>query len=375
MRRGAAVLVTLLVLAGATDIGNASAAPRTVWLCRPGLAHDPCAADRTATVVRADGTTRTERPVRNAPRPVDCFYVYPTVSLQPGPNASLHVDPNQIKVATAQASRFSQVCRVYAPMYRQLTLSAIAGGINPTAAALAYGDVESAWRDYLAHFNHGRGVVLVGHSQGAGMLIRLVKRQVDPKPSIRRKLVAALLLGGNVSVPPGRDVGGDFAHIRACRATGQTSCVVAYSSFDHPPPADALFGRTTGRFNQGGDARPSEVLCVNPAALRGGTAAVHPYFPAHLDLGVLGGALPAGALADVAAPWATYPGRFTATCRTADGASWLQIDDAGAPGETRPALVDSLGPAWGLHLVDVNIALGDLVRLVRSQGAAWSRSH
>ncbi len=109
--------------------------------------------------------------------------------------------------------------------------------------------------------------------------------------------------------------------------------------------------------------------------MRGGRAPVHPYFPAHLGLGVLGGALPAGTLDGAPTPWVTYPGRFTATCRAADGASWLQIDDAHAPGETRPHLVDSLGAGWGLHLVDVNIALGDLVHLVGAEGAAWSRTH
>jgi hypothetical protein len=57
--------------------------------------------------------------------PIDCFYVYPTVSAQPGILANLHVDPTEIAVARAQASRFSQVCKVYAPVYPQLTLHAI----------------------------------------------------------------------------------------------------------------------------------------------------------------------------------------------------------------------------------------------------------
>ncbi len=388
MKRCGALLVVCVLLVGACSSGGGSksgssgargadGASHTVWLCRPRLADNPCEADMTTTVVRADGTTSIERAASASNPPIDCFYVYPTVSLQPGPNADLHIDPNEVKVAIAQASRFSQACRVYAPMYRQLTLAAIGGHLSPEATALAYGDVRAAWRDYLTHDNHGRGVVLIGHSQGSGMLIPLVKQELDPHPALRRKLVSALLLGGNVVVPAGRDEGGDFAHVPACRSADQTGCVVAFSSFDLQPPADSLFGRPSNQFNEvrGAGSAEGEVLCVNAAALRGGTAEVHPYFPTHLNLGALGAALPADVLASTPTPWVTYPGLFKAACREADGASWLQIDDVRGPGDTRPHLIDSLGPMWGLHLVDVNIALGDLVSLVRQQGAAWSRHH
>ncbi len=305
--------------------------------------------------------------------------MYPTVSLQPTLNANLNIDPNQINVAKAQASRFSQVCRVYTPMYRQLTLSAIGGGATKEAAALAYGDVRNAWRDYLAHDNKGRGVVLIGHSQGAGMLTQLVKQEIDPRKKARAKLTSALLLGGNVLVPRGKNVGGDFKHIPACRAPKQTGCVVAYSTFNEPPPANAIFGRSDAGFNQvrGGAsaAAKTEVLCVNPAALRGGTAVAHAYFPTHLPLGILGGALPAEAVAPNPTPWVSYPGLYQIRCRDENGASWLQVDEQRAAGDPRPELINSLGATWGLHLVDVNIDQGDLVTLVRRQGAAWAARH
>lgn len=386
-------LVAGTVLAGISGFGPAgpgavdpavAAVPRaaapsdTVWLCRPGLADNPCTSDRTATLVAADGTTRTQRPTTARSRPVDCFYVYPTVSLQPTLNANLNIDPNQIYVATAQASRFSQVCRVYAPIYRQLTLAAIGGGVTREAAALAYGDVRNAWRDYLAHYNDGRGVVLIGHSQGAGMLTQLVKQEIDPKKKARRRLTSALLLGGNVLVPRGKDVGGDFKHVRACRSPKQTGCVVAYSTFNEPPPAGALFGRANTGFNPGSsgiDPAKAEVLCTNPAALRGGTAEAHAYFPTHLNLGVLGGALPADVLKPTPTPWVSYPGLYKISCRDENGASWLQVDDQRQAGDTRPELINSLGATWGLHLVDVNIDQGDLVALVARQGAAWAKQH
>ena len=149
------------------------------------------------------------------------FYLYPTISDQQTANANLQIGLRERLVAIAQASRFSQVCRVYAPVYRQLTLAAIdkPGGINAADSLVAYRSALSAFRDYLAHYNHGRGIVFVGHSQGASIMIALLEREVDSKPNVRRLLVSALLMGGNVTVPRGRDVGGDFAHIPACRSS------------------------------------------------------------------------------------------------------------------------------------------------------------
>jgi hypothetical protein len=61
--------------------------------------------------------------------------------------------------------------------------------------ASAYGDVRDAWRTYLRKFNRGRGVVLIGHTQGTFMLRELVKREIDRKPAARRRLISGLLLG------------------------------------------------------------------------------------------------------------------------------------------------------------------------------------
>jgi hypothetical protein len=384
MRRGAGVaavaaLAVVVVssmsgIAAATRPTAATAAEPTEWLCAPGVRDNPCTADRTATVMGPSGaTTRSEPSKRARRRPVDCFYVYPTVSLQPTVNAAVEREPNVVNVAIAQASRFSEVCRVYAPIYRQLTLAALAQGPGPEAGAIAYASVRDAWREYLARFNDGRGVVLIGHSQGAGMLTNLIREEIDGRKAARRKLVSALLLGGNVLVARGRDVGGDFAHVRACRSPRQTGCVVAYSAFTTTPPPGALFGYARNSFNAGDrDTSKDEVLCVNPAALRGGRARVRPYYPTHLDLGFLGTALPASALAPVPEPWVTFPGLTRAECKRANGANWLEVDDHGASGDRRPRLVNSIGPTWGLHLVDVNVTLGDLVELVRRQGAAYA---
>jgi hypothetical protein len=332
-----------------------------VWLCRPGLAHDPCTANLDTTIVRANGSTTVQyaRPVINSP--FDCFYVYPTVSTEPTINADLQVQPAEIAVAVAQASRFSQVCRVWAPMYRQETLLALVLGREATLqpALIAYQSLLAGWQDYMAHYNRGRPIIFLGHSQGSAMLIGLLRSQIDPEPALRRRVVSAIILGGDFTVPAGKNVGGSFQHIPACRFTGQTGCVIAYSSYPGQPPANSLFGRPPGRNAH------MQVLCTNPAALQGGRALFDPYFPV-ADL--------SPAHRHVSTPWVAYPDLFSGQCTSAGGATWLQVTNV-SPSDQRLRLPQVGGPQWGYHVADVNLALGNLVQDIRAQEAAYQTTH
>ena len=189
-------------------------------------------------------------------------------------NTGTAVTPALEGAAVAQASRFSQVCNVWAPTYRQRTIASLAEGLGAgtTADQIAYESLLAGWKDYLAHDNDGRPIVFIGHSQGAANLIRLLRSQVDGNPALRDRMVSAIILGGNVQVPVGRTVGGTFAHIPACTKTSQTGCVIAYSSFSSSPP-----GRLALRTARPGcqppigpeDRRGQRVVCTNPAALGG----------------------------------------------------------------------------------------------------------
>ncbi|HXQ59325.1 MAG TPA: DUF3089 domain-containing protein, partial [Acidimicrobiales bacterium] len=347
------------------------------WLCRPGQLPDPCDDSLTATVVPESGPSSIQRSSDASHPGIDCFYVYPTVSTQSGANADLAVDPAETAVAQYQASRFSQECRVFAPIYPQLTLKAIATPADLTAADLtkAYAGVVAAWQDYLAHDNDGRGVVVIGHSQGAAMLIGLLRQKVDGDATVRRRLVSAIILGGNVTVPVGKTVGGSFQHIPACTSTTATGCVIAYSSFDQPPPSNSLFGRPgAGVSGLIPGSKPSatglQVLCVNPASPSGGVGPLVPYFPSSE---VSAGLRANGAQGPtVTTPWVTQPGLYTGECKYENGASWLQVSGPVHAGDPRPVVMQAIGPTWGLHLVDVNISLGNLVSLVGDESRAYA---
>ncbi len=368
---GAALTFVLLAAVGVAS------SRATVWLCKPGAKPDPCAPGLSTTLYKPTlaQPLRVVHPKAQANPPIDCFYVYPTVSDEKTGNSDLKIQGTERSIALYQASRYSQYCKVYAPMYRQVTLVGIGLG-KPTTTpnpAEALNDVIAAFRKYLKNYNHGRGFVLIGHSQGSFVLRALIAKVIDPNSALRKKLVSAILMGGNVVVNGNTGVGGDFNHIPACRSNTQLGCVIAFSTFDMPAPSNSLFGRPAPL---AGKTLPphAEVLCTNPASLGGGTGLLDTISPSkpfapHSTLA-------AGIeLLDVTFPepktvyWAVNGG-YSAQCVDSNGAHVLMIT-AG----TGPRRILRPDPTWGLHLLDANIALGNLVRIVKAEAQAFQASH
>jgi pimeloyl-ACP methyl ester carboxylesterase len=342
----------------------------TVWLCRPGLAHDPCTVKPTLTSIAANGTRSIETATPATPSGFDCFYVYPTVSSESTENANLVIQPIERDVAVLQASPFSQLCDVWAPMYRQTTAGDIAAhgiaGLPRAAVLTAYRSMLAGWKDFLAHHDDGRPIVLIGHSQGAALLIRLIRRQIDPDASLRRRLVVAILAGGNLQVPSGKTVGATFRHVPLCTKTGETGCAIAWSSFPSEPPESSPFGRPgKGVSVQAGEttSKGQRVACTDPAALGGGTGALEPYFVREQ--------FPALSPAP-STLWVTFPGLYTAHCAHARDVTWLQVDHASGTG--RPVVPQTTSPGFGYHGADVNLSLGNLLGDVAAAEASY-RAH
>ena len=344
------------------------------WLCRPDK-DDVCDTNMDATSIKANGKTKVER-FRVAKKPkIDCFYVYPTISTDPTGNSDLVPgDDQELFVVRQQAARLGTVCRVFAPVYRQITLNALlgilgGGGGPPLDRDLAYNDVVDAWKHYVANDNQGRGVVLIGHSQGAGVLTALIKNEIDQVPALRDRLVSAILLGTSLQVPVGADVGGDFQNVPLCRSKKQTGCAITYGSFRStvPPPSNSLFGRSGG---------PGlEAACTNPANLAGGSGTLHPYLPADgKSLPILPPPTSIEWGAPVSTPFVALPDFLSAQCAEHDGFHYLEITVHGDPSDPR---IDDIGgdltPEWGLHLVDANESMGDLVTITKSQAKAFGK--
>ncbi len=386
MRRATVIglFVVLLLSGGAafvwhwlTPSPNGPQAPadyadKANWVCLPGRS-DSCAADLSTVAIAANGSTTPVLLPRQTDPAIDCFYVYPTVSRARTANAPLKVSPEVAYVTREQFARFGTVCRPFAPVYRQGTLKALeasAMGLGTLGGDrdLAFGDVRDSWRYYLAHDNQGRGVVLVGHSQGSRMIKRLIQEEIEGKPA-QKLLVSAMLLGNGVVVPTGRDMGGDFKTVPLCRAAAQTGCVIAYSSFraSAPPPPDSRYGRDPGN----GFA----VSCTNPASLGGGKAILNAVFPAH---GPLAKTPWVNNGTDIAAPFVTVPGLISGECVHDGHGTYLAVSFNSSPNDVRRNDIDgdvrvfgSIRPEWGLHLVDVNLTQGDLLSVIQAETNAF----
>jgi len=343
------------------------------WLCRPG-GKDACGIDHTTTVIAADGKMTKETWAADPNAPIDCFYVYPTISTDPTPNSDMNADPAELNVIKQQFARFASKCKPYAPLYRQVTLVGLRRMLAPGATVtldqgLQYDDVKDAWNYYLKNDNKGRGVVLVAHSQGSFILNRLIREEIDGKP-IQSKMISAILLGTVIAVPKGKDVGGSFQHVPLCKSASQVGCVITFASFRSNilPPANTLFGKVP-------DANMA-AACTNPAALAGGSGALRAYMDSTGR--TITSNTPAKWLTPeqkIETPFVSVPGLLTAECASNENATgFLKVTVHGDPNDPRADdIVGDIGAGtqvlanWGLHLIDVNLAMGNLLDIVSAE--------
>ncbi len=346
-----------------TDMAN--------WLCHPDKADDACAIDLTSTAIHPDNSTEII-PFEAASDPgFDCFYYYPTVSNDETDNSDMIANAEEINVIANQFARYGASCRLFAPIYRQRTLTALrramATGEELGDPELRYGDILDSWTTYMRDHNDGRGVILIGHSQGAGMVYELLQRDIVGTEA-EKQIVAVHSIGTTRHVDTAT---GTWQGLPLCATSDDTGCLVTYVSFrdTSPPPAGTFFGISDG---------DSRAICVNPAALTGdGELAAYLPVVSGFDsseesrFGVA-----------ITTPFVTVPGLLSATCERSDTHDWLairihadaddaRIDDIG--GDVK--IGDMIIKDWGLHIVDMNLAMGNLVSLAETQGAAWIAAH
>ncbi len=351
---------TALAMAQAATAGPMDYSRPESWLCRPD-ATGPCDTDLSLTDISAGGALVVPPPPA-MPARFDCFYVYPTVSRQPTGNSDGMATDEERYVVQQQFARFGEICRRFAPLYRQTTLATIPGTVKGDRE-LAYTDVKAAWERYLAADNAGRGVVLIGHSQGARHLARLVSEEIADKP-VAARVVAAHVIGYPVPVAEPGSTAVAPPGLPLCTRANDTGCTVAYVTYagSRPPVAGNRFA---GRPGPG-----LMVACTDPAAILD-TPYLAPIFPARPRPGLT----PAiGSLAPVPVETASFrlSGMVRGACtRGADGTSYLAASSDAPRLQAAFERLDTAMPGWGLHMVDMNIALGNLIGLARRQGEAW----
>ena len=370
-------LAALVVTAPAA--AQAPAAPAQVdyssaanWLCLPGRA-DVCSTPLGTTALNPNGygSVGQSNVARNPP--LDCFYVYPTVSRDRGMNSDLLVDASERGAVQVQFARFAGVCRTFAPVYRQMTLGAVAAAAAGADMArpgfIAYADVANAWRTYLARYNKGRPFVLIGHSQGSLMLQEIIKNEIEGKP-VARQMRLAILPGYNLYVPQGRRVGGTLKSTPVCASPNETGCVMTWVSFreNNVPPTGAIFGIAP---------QPGmTVACTNPA--RPGSnrwERFDSYWNARWSLPVPGGPIQWSTEGAPSTPFVRTEGLVSGRCVNDGQRGYLSVRVHADPKDRRTdrvygevGLLGMFVPGWGMHLADVAEAQGDLIRQVEELG-------
>ncbi len=336
------------------------------WLCRPDIEDESnvCQWDLSTTIVFADGTRQLEESPTAENQPVDCFYVYPTVSGDGSDNSDLIADA-EIDFAYIQAARYRSVCKMFAPLYKQITVAALFSGkyYDPEISGVAYADVLDAFKFYVANAN-GRGFILIGHSQGSTHLIRLIQEEIEANPYLASRMIAAHLIGMTVALPNDAEVGASFENTPPCTFDEETNCFVTYVSFREtapPVPGQAIidFGYT--------NSPDTRAACTHPVDLGAGRleldaifspAQLQPYTDPALNK-------------TITTPFVKLPGLFEAECIEKEGKGYLAITINGDPDDPRVDYVEDFPPGWGLHVLDVGLAQGDLVRLAQKQADVW----
>lgn len=340
-----------------------------LWMCRPRNDPNECLENLDSTELLKDGSQQTEQHVPAAAPAFDCFYSYPTVDVSGVGNVTdfVHIDL-VLETLRAQAARFSRICEVYAPLYRQRSFNSMNQLTGD--AELAYGDVESAFLHYLEHDNRGRDFVLIGHSQGSGILTRVAAEHIDNDPALRARLISAVLIGASIAAPEGRDVGGSFQNLPFCTRPAQTGCVISFVSFaqDVPPNLDRPMG--LGRAPAG-----SVHACTNPSLLAGNDGRYRgSYLPVRASSPLFVPNLPANMSPAVETETLLVRDLFAGECVHRDGVSYLEIapdqswDDERPVPPHRYALQEALG--IGMHTGDFSVVLDDLIDAVKQQAEA-----
>jgi len=181
---------------------------------------------------------------------VDVFFIYPTIYLA---GKTWNADVNNEKLNRRidrstirhQASAFNGSCKIYAPRYRQAILSSFSklDGDGGKALDFAYQDVKNAFEYYLKNLNNGRPFIIASHSQGTWHAERLLHEFIENDSVLRKKLVAAYLIGGWIKKK-------EYKNINAADSATQTCCIISWNARKWGMVTDRYFG--------------IDLECVNP---------------------------------------------------------------------------------------------------------------
>ena len=298
----------------------------------------------------ADGTAAPPPILR--PRDAATFYVHPTTYLERDRwNAPIDAGGETSRRAQvfvqSQTSAFNSVSEIWAPKYRQAAYGAflLTSADAQKALELAYGDVLSAFDEFLRAQAPGRPIILAGHSQGSMHLLQLLAARKD---ALGGRLLAAYIVGWPVGVASDLPATG----LPPCRAPEGVGCAMSWQSFKDPANTGLVTKAWVGTRGLTGAPRTREdMLCTNPlTGMQDGAAA------SAANLGTL---VPNGDLTTAK----LEPGRVGARCDK----GFLLID-----GDV-PNLGPYVLPGNNYHVYDYALFWGSIRADAERRLAAWRK--
>ncbi len=282
-----------------------------MWFSRPGKLPDPArwqpeaaaSADEAARDEAAppapsdppsppqDGEAADEAGAEAVP-PFAVFFVHPTSFLNRSSwNAPLADERSQERARLflrGLASPFNQASEIWAPRYRQATFGAFLTDAPEAARAIdaAYLDIDQAFTFFLESLDQEMPIVIVGHSQGALHVIRLLRDRVAGTP-LEERVAMVYAVGWPISITHDLPALG----LPACATPSQGGCIASWSSFAEPADPGRVLDTYRNSIGFDGELRgESPILCLNPL-----TGTLNGSAPADANLGTL---VPNDALSD-----------------------------------------------------------------------------
>ena len=170
-------------------------------------------------------------------KPVDLFYIYPTVwaKVDPGESNYRPIDHAGMHQGAAaafshQATAFETAGNIYAPFYRQAdgasTIPLPEDQRWEVVRKVPAADVTAAFDYYIRHHNNGRPFIIAGHSQGANVMMFLLSEYMAKHPDVYARMIAAYVIGYPVTA----EFMAANKHLKFAEGPDDTGVIISYNT-------------------------------------------------------------------------------------------------------------------------------------------------